>query len=586
MNIKKITIKNVRGLKDITINLNMLPNKPSILVAPNGTGKTSFAIAFQSLTKKRLNVAEENVYQNIAGNKPELILETDDDNQYVSDISKDEISKNFGVFVINNQNKPNTTTRNIKGVRIPQTRMSVKPIVLIDDFPNDKQIPYTFVKDFSLEKIVKGCIPSIRELLSNYDYLASFEEDDLQTYKRALKPVDEFLQRLKNYSGKKSEIWGMISRNDMSLLKEVNIIASRVDNIKHCFPEDNECQLYLKAIQIIYTYIKYKNEFKNKISYAKHKKDYESYKELFDSLNDTWKGIKPKKEGKLVFVEISDTDSLSNGERDIIVFLSMLQRAKNELKKENNILIIDEVFDYLDDANLVSAQYYITKFIKEYNDNGKNIFPIIMSHLNPDYYNTFAFKKNKMKVYYLKPHAIPSASENMRKLIEIRKKSKNGDSDPISKYMLHFYNDYTQANVESILKDNKLDIWVKVESFKKYCENQTQNYLSDKGIEYDSMAVCVWLRECIERYLYSKLPPEKKEQLFSCKGTDKKIQFAEECGIDTPEIFSLLKMIYNDSLHNNQPGEKDLRQTLYSRLENKTIRTMVGFVVNNFKVEL
>ncbi len=51
MNIKSIHIKNVRGLGDRKIELNMIPNKPSLLVAPNGSGKSSFAFAFQWLNR-------------------------------------------------------------------------------------------------------------------------------------------------------------------------------------------------------------------------------------------------------------------------------------------------------------------------------------------------------------------------------------------------------------------------------------------------------------------------------------------------------------------------------------------------------
>ena len=77
----------------------------------------------------------------------------------------------------------------------------------------------------------------------------------------------------------------------------------------------------------------------------------------------------------------------------------MLAKAKSELKKEANILIIDEIFDYLDDANLTAAQYYITSFIKEFADDQKRIYPIILTHLNPYYFKNFAF--SKQKVYYL-----------------------------------------------------------------------------------------------------------------------------------------------------------------------------------------
>ena len=78
MNIKTITIKNVRGINLKKVTLNMIPNKPSILVAPNGAGKSSFAFAFQWLNRLRIKLNEEDAYNNDVNNKPELIIETDE----------------------------------------------------------------------------------------------------------------------------------------------------------------------------------------------------------------------------------------------------------------------------------------------------------------------------------------------------------------------------------------------------------------------------------------------------------------------------------------------------------------------------
>lgn len=46
MKIKSVHIKNVRGLGDHEVELNMIPNKPSVLVAPNGSGKSSLHLLF------------------------------------------------------------------------------------------------------------------------------------------------------------------------------------------------------------------------------------------------------------------------------------------------------------------------------------------------------------------------------------------------------------------------------------------------------------------------------------------------------------------------------------------------------------
>ena len=63
MKIKSIHIKNVRGLRDHHVELDMIPNKPSLLVAPNGSGKSSFAFAFQWLNRQRMKLDEDDAYQ-------------------------------------------------------------------------------------------------------------------------------------------------------------------------------------------------------------------------------------------------------------------------------------------------------------------------------------------------------------------------------------------------------------------------------------------------------------------------------------------------------------------------------------------
>ena len=57
--IKSIGIENVRGIKSTTFSLDIIPNKPSLLVAPNGFGKSSLAAAFAALKTKRMELPKE-----------------------------------------------------------------------------------------------------------------------------------------------------------------------------------------------------------------------------------------------------------------------------------------------------------------------------------------------------------------------------------------------------------------------------------------------------------------------------------------------------------------------------------------------
>lgn len=577
-NIKQITIENVRGLQAHTIHLDMLPNKPSILVAPNGAGKSSFAIAFNSLKSNKLDVKDDDIYGHESTNQPKIVVEMDDGNTYCADRTKNEISEAMGVYVINNQNKPKASTQNVGGrYSVSRTRMMVEPIVLIDSIPSPIQLDDNFINDFGLESLTRSSIPSIAKLLNDNLFISHFSVN-LST--RDVNRIKSFLVRLKLYDGTKNEIWNKIENDDLPTLSVISDLSNLANRIKQLTNDNNEIKAYLKAIRLVMLFKKNPTDFKKRIKYAKYKVESKNYVDLFASLKDTWQHIKPKESDGKLYVEIPNTNNLSNGERDIIVFLAMLHRSRKYLNKEHNILIIDEIFDYLDDANLVAVQYYITKFISDFKANGKFIFPIILSHLNPDYYKTYVFKD--MKVYYLKPISIPSSSDRMIQLVRKRNDSVNiSNGDLLSKYWFHFYSNYSEdtSAIATIFVGN-LSAWQDINVFKNYCKSETNKYLSNNS-GFDAIAVCVWLRECIEKFIYDKLSVADKNDIFAKNGTKNKLEFAMERGVDIPEIFFLLGLIYNNPLHDNNPREKDLRQTLYSRLCNNTIKSMIDKVVNN-----
>lgn len=582
MIIKSVTIKNVRGFQNRTIQLDMIPNKPSMLVAPNGTGKSSFAIAFKSLKPRSLQVDKDEIYSSNDTYIPEIIVETDT-SKLVANPTKNELASDFAVFVINNQNKAKTITNNIAGTRVATARMHVAPIVLIKNIPPSIVLHNTFIVDYNLQALVRGAIPSIDGLIKNNRFLERIDTSIIKPLVKPSKLINGFIDRLRTYTGRKVDIWKKIEDDDIPLLSSVGMVSDLVGYCREYLQGDTEAVVYLKVIQLIKLYLKDRNSFENSIKYAKYVLERDSYKALFSSLKDTWKNVQPNEVGKNFVIEIPDTNKLSNGERDIIVFLAMLQQARNTLKKQNNILIIDEIFDYLDDANLIAAQYYITGLIDEIKSKGCNIFPIILSHLNPNYFKSYAFKD--LKVYYLNPHK-PMYSVKMEKLLNRRsilmqEDKRNGtQTDLISKYMLHFHDDYSQDMTITFGGKAELMPWKDINVFKQYCKAETMKYLREE--DFDSVAICVWLRECIEKYIYGRLSDADKPLLFNKHGTNNKIEFAEEKGIDCPEIFSMLGLIYNDNLHTDNKSKIDSRETLYSRLENNTIREMIRKVVSDY----
>ena len=262
---------------------------------------------------------------------------------------------------------------------------------------------------------------------------------------------------------------------------------------------------------------------------------------------------------------------ISNGQRDILTFISMLFKAKRNLKKPANILIIDEVFDYLDDANLTAAQYYITNFIKEFDSLGKRIYPLILTHLNPNYFKNFAF--SNQKVYYMDKSTI-QVSTSMIRLLRNRK---NGTIEAdVDKYLLH----YDPGTINKRAEFRALgirELWGEGNNFVQYLNTEVNNYLTNQP--YDPFAVCGALRVRIEQIAYNKLQSDEARNAFlTTHKTRSKLEKAEEMGIVSPESHYLLGIIYNEGMHWKE--NQDNVSPIASKLENLTIKKLIRDVFN------
>lgn len=580
--IKSIHIKNVRGLGNHKVELNMIPNKPSVLVAPNGSGKSSFAFAFQWLNRLRMKLNKDDAYMGDENNKPSIIIETLEPNlTLVADENRNDITKQFGIYVINSSLTAVSPGVARGGFTMGKAHLSVPEVVLIDGIPANTHVTDDFDSVYSLVDAPVGCYPVINTFLSDNKFMAGLEVDYLKCTNRPLTQIITFIERTRSYVGTIEERHHKIETDNYDSLIAIPALAYAAERFRLKIPEESKVKLLLRAVRLVTLYYRKKDDFEARKAYAEYKEQDQACRDLFNVLKKTWNGIAPHKVGDKVSLKIGDAQRISNGERDIMVFLANLYKAKSKFTKENNILIIDEVFDYLDDANLMAAQFYITRLIKELHEEGKNIFPIILSHLNPDFYNQhYSFKD--LKVYYLCPLPHPHASDNMMKLLRKRKEllraAGPGAEEDISKYMLHFYKDYTKDMSNSIADCPPQ--WANINVFKQYCMGHLDNYLHNNA--YDTLAVCIALREIIESRVYAQFQTEEYRNTFLGKhGTLDKLKYAEEQDIDVPEIYYLLGNIYNDPMHVDNKSNKLITQTLYSRLENNTIRGMIQNVKNN-----
>src|SRR5574343_553133 len=132
MTLQRIEIRNVKGIGLKNFTLNIIPNKPSILVAPNGFGKSSLSTAFLSLNNNRILLAEEDFHLNNAANLPRIEIDFVENagvaHNLFADNANNTIKDYFDYFVINNQVHAKATRQSYNGFTQVRASMDIHPI--------------------------------------------------------------------------------------------------------------------------------------------------------------------------------------------------------------------------------------------------------------------------------------------------------------------------------------------------------------------------------------------------------------------------------------------------------------------------
>ncbi|MFS4469811.1 hypothetical protein [Chryseobacterium sp. T20] len=143
--IKKIKIINIKGIGENTenseIKFDLLPNKTTILVAPNGYGKSSLAIAFKSLNPTKIILDDGHSFKANNSNLPKIeITYLNEDNDEIilnATNSSNTINSSFDCFVINNQIFAKAKKNKIGSAVIASASLETAPIILINKIPEN-----------------------------------------------------------------------------------------------------------------------------------------------------------------------------------------------------------------------------------------------------------------------------------------------------------------------------------------------------------------------------------------------------------------------------------------------------------------
>ena len=571
--ISKITVKNIKGFsdRDNSIDVDIKSGKINILVAPNGYGKSSITAAFKSLTKTKIKVEKEDIYKENEQLDSALSI-TEDTITYTADKNKNELANHFKVAVVNSRLVAKATSRNMGAFHSVQGHLGINDFEIIHKIPTNCTIlydPKSLKNDFGKNGKI---LPNISSLLRDNAFLSQLDDIysdlDKQSAKMRQENINGIIQIINALNGTIENIKANFEEKSLSELNKDSSYRNIVELInRHKNIKGLELFLYFYQIQKIY--LSDKPMVKAKVQRAK----YELFKQSFDNnlaiIGKTWKNIHTMEHNGSLVIKMPNATNISYGQRDVLTLSIELLKIKSEIKDGCKlILIIDEVFDYLDPVTMTIVQYYFSQLVEEYRQKCI-LYPIIMTHLSPDYFNNYTFSPRRMNIVYLQKDYI-QPNVNIKRLLV--KREEETIKDDIAKFLLH----YNKGEINQRAQFRNLGLaetWGEGTTFLEHLINEMNKYLR-KEADYDPYSVCIALRIKIEKIVYEKLPTEdKKKEFIQTHKTKAKLEFAENILGELPDIYFILGIIYNDAGH--LKDENSEKPVVY-RLNNLIIQNMIS----------
>ena len=585
--ITAISCTHVKGIEHLDIKCELYPNKPNFLVAPNGSGKSSLATAFASLNSRCLKVADSDRYDGKEWDDSSVSLTFEDGTSCCANLELNEVSGAVDVQVVRSGIYANMTNRRVGPRVLSQTKMSVQQCVLYERVPKTAKLGYSVTKERAkYASIVGSRMGNLADQFSSRQFLLellgcerAFNKTTGSRYDAAINTFLKSVCPLAPSAEQRETDAAAVAA--ISAVKPLAAIKGVLDR---WLPGRGDVGNYLDAIQVNRFIEGKRADIRDVCAYMRFCEVRREVNEMLPLLDRTRSQVKARvKNGSLV-IDFPDWDDASNGEIDVLQLCAALFRARVGLgDKEKSILILDEIFDYLDDANLLVAQHFLLEMMKQFKKTGKSIYVVILTHLDPSLFKSFRF--NNLHVSYIEAAEGPAKSGPLFKLLVDRNRCQQELGDiygAVSSHYLHFSNEDT-ASDEVLTYVERCGIAPKIgkpSAFRERMEEKLADYLADKPVSPPE--VCCGIRIAIERVCYEALrsAEERDEYLRIEKGTEARLDFAEAHGVNVPESFHLMGSIYNSCMHlMGTPGELEL---VRRQLDNKIIRHMIKTSLEEF----
>lgn len=595
MNITNIKIKNIKGYGDPGLDWDLTAqpiksNRINLVVAPNGTGKSSISIAFEYVKGPRITLQEKHFFNEQEGLKSSVSI-TLDGNTLLCDNETNGIKGVIIPYVINSPLIADTKSHYIPGGGINSTgQMVIENVEMQGSIPmkQDLRVNTANIKDAfgGNSKILRtlnnylpdsaflNCIGQMKEIFNKFT--------STQMRKNL---VNDVLARINAIKGTEPQIRVAITDATFAEIEADGFYQQYIALMSSLHPEFSKLDLFLVFFQLCYAFEHDREVYYKAVKRAEFEQEWLGFNEELRLLNTTGRDIAAKEKENKVVVEYPKADAVSNGQRDLLSFYCRLKEFERSLSAgKKYLLIIDEIFDYLDDANYIAAQYFLTKFMKE---KRVDVCVVLMTHLDPIHFRSNVFNTDTLNILYLKP-VEAKATLAMTRFITLRqslnkKDPADGDLyDKMSAYYLHYNPSLT--NIKSELEKRNIEglrvSWGEGTCYYEFIIGEVNKYLSGDS-EYDPYAVATALRIRIEKICYDALSPIYKSEYLTgnkCKTTPQKLHFAFLKGVDVNEVFYMAIPLTNDADHLSfVKGTTILDEhPLIYKLDHPVLRHMVG----------
>lgn len=577
--ITNITIEKVKGIENKTFNIEIKENMYNLLVAPNGFGKSSFFAAFDSLRASKMELKDS--YAPIGGDTVSCKLSiTDNGITYSADNTSNQLYAEYNIYCINCRLTPKAIGKNFNGHVAASGYLGIEHIEL-KKTPQNVSFGYKYSTMQSYLTKHKNLLKNLYSYFGNPYYthmlVDCYPNFEKLLSKRRKEMIDNVLEKIYALHGTIQEIKDHFDESWLDNIKGEECYKAVVETIGRSYLELNtmsELDKFLFVFQMLELYERNKTIFKKAVNWA----DYEVLKSQLNNhiemINTTGQNIVCKEDKGSLMLSFPKAHTISNGQRDVLVLSMMLKMAALKLTpSKKHIFIIDEVFDYLDDANILAAQYYISGIVNKALNENIIVYPIIMTHLSPERFKNYAFPDKKLNVQYLKETSCqPDA--NVKKLLA--KRSDLTIKADVSHYLLHYATGEINKRNEFRVLGLK-ETWGEGMKFLEFIIHETNKYLAG-DTDYDPYSVFTSLRIRIEKIVYDRIvDDEQKSKFETTKKTKEKLHYAEECGVQVEDVFYMLGILYNDVEH---VWDNGIDKPAIYKLDNLAVRSIISQIFN------